>query len=481
MIHSVIISQKYASRGVPVMSAVDQLKPFMEPESVALIGVTRYTGLMAFNILENLLSCGYQGKVYPVNPNASEILGIKCYPTIREVPGKVDLAVISTPRTLVPSILEDCVAKGIKSIVVVGQGFADANDEEGKQLQEKIVRIARHGGARIVGPNTFGTANAYINFHSAFAGIEIEKVPIGLICQSGTFFTGFARRKLVGKGIDLGNGCDIDFADGLEYFESDPQVELIALHIEGIRDGKRFLEVARRVARKKPILVLKTGKTDLAVKAVQSHTGSLVGKDEIWESAFKQCGVIRVSDIDELVDLSKTFLYLPLIKNKRVGVATFTGAVGVIALDACRQYNLEMAELSPQTRAKIGAMSPPWLNIDNPVDIWPAIMTANIPLLEALREGYEALLADPGVDIVLLIIGAYPREIVTKLSRLILGVVDAFEEKPVVCCAYGPYAQELSEELEQSGKTVVFPSPERAARALARLAQYSEFRQRESL
>lgn len=460
------------------MNVVDQLKPFMEPESVALIGVTRYTGLLAFNILENMLDSGYQGKIYPVNPNASEILGIKAYPTIRDVPGEVDLAVISTPRDLVPKIIKDCIVRGIKSIVVVGQGFIDANDEEGRQLQEKIVRIARDGGARIIGPNTFGTANAYINFHSAFNKIEMERVPIGVICQSGAFFTGFAKQKLLGKGIDLGNACDVDFADGLEYFEQDPEVKLIALHIEGTRDGKRFLQVAQRVTRKKPILALKAGKNEIASKAVQSHTGSLVGKDEVWEAAFKQSGIIRVSDIDELLDLSKTFLHLPLMKGKRIGAASISGAAGIITLDACQLYRLDMTELSPQTRTRIAAMSPSWLSIGNPVDIWPAIMNAKIPLPEALIEGYEALLADPEVDAALLIVGAFFQEIVTPLSRLILGVVDAFREKPIVCCVYGPYFQEVAEELEGSGKTVVFPSPERAVRALARLAQYSEFRRR---
>ena len=172
------------------MGSDDGLKSFLEPKSVALVGVSRRTGQASFNILENLLSHGYRGTVYPVNPHAGEILGIRAYPSVKLIPADVDLAVISTPRDLVPPLIKECTDKDIRAIVVVAQGFADA-DEEGKKLQEEVVAIARAGGTRVVGPNTFGTANAFIDFSSAFVPVEMAKVPVGLICQSGFFFIGF--------------------------------------------------------------------------------------------------------------------------------------------------------------------------------------------------------------------------------------------------------------------------------------------------
>jgi acetyltransferase len=262
--------------------------------------------------VENLGNCGYQGKVYPVNPNYKEILGKRCYPSVKEIPGDVDLAIIVTPRKVVPQIVSQCGEKGIKAAIVVGQGFSDSADEEGKRLQQQLVEVARNGGVRILGPNTVGSANAFINFTTSFLKqTDIRKLPVGVVCQSGLFFGTVGRLRLLGKGLDLGNSCDIDVAEAMEYFAEDPQVKVIVLHIEGIRNGKRFREVARRVVKKKPVLVLKTGRSERSARAAQSHTGSLVGKDEVWDAVFKQCGIIRANDIDELGDLVRAFSYLP--------------------------------------------------------------------------------------------------------------------------------------------------------------------------
>ena len=451
------------------MNTVDQMKLFMEPESVALIGVSRQTGLVAWNILENLLNSGYSGKVYPVNPKADEILGKKCYRSVKDIPEKVDLAVISTPRSEVPKIVRECTEKGIKAITVVAQGFADA-DDEGQELQSEIVRIARAGGARIVGPNTFGSSNAFCNFTSAFAPLDLQRVPIGVVCQTGLFMAGIPRFPMLGKGIDLGNACDIDFADGLEYFKQDPQVKVILLHIEGIRDGGRFMDVAKRVSKKKPILALKTGRGEQSTKAMQSHTGTLTGKDEVYDAAFKQCGVIRVSDVDEFDDFTRAFLRLPLMKGREVGIITIAGAGGIMAIDACEKYNLRLAKPSPETLEKMAFLAPSWQTLENPADIWPAFMIGRHRIDEVYYTIMDAFLADPNIHGI----------IIVSHAAFLLGAPDIFQrankfEKPVVCWLYGSGMEELIGKIDENEETVVFPNLDRAVRALSRLKQYHEY------
>ena len=457
------------------MSVVAQMKKFVEPKSVALIGVSRapasISGLM-FDILGNLLDYGYQGRIYPVNPHASEILGIRTYPSIGEVADDVDLAVINLPRPLVPSTTRESVEKGISAITIVTQGFADADDVEGKQLQKEVDEIVK-GKARVLGPNTFGTANAFINFSSSFVKMEMKLVPTGVICQSGVFMLGYPGLTLVGKGIDLGNGCDVDFADGLEYFEQDNDVKVVALHVEGMRDARRFLSVANRVAHSKPIVALKTGRSGLAAEAAQSHTGSVVGKDEVWEVALKQSGITRVSNIDELGDMVKAFSTLPLLKGKRIGVVTHTGACGVISIDACQKFGLQIVKPSSVAMKHLSAMSPPWLAVSNPVDTWPAIMVSKQSPTAAMAEATHAVISD--VDAVLFVWLASSQQWCDEHSQLMMELASSYPDKALVSHPYGPLANEAADKLEKTGKTMAFSSPHRAARGLSHLADYSHF------
>ena len=460
------------------MDIVAEMKKFVEPKSVALIGVSRRSGEDALNILENLLSYGYQGGIYPVNPNASEILGIKAYPSMREVTETIDLAVISLPRDLVPGIVKECTDKGVEAITIVTQGFVDASDEEGEQLQKEINEIAK-GKARVLGPNTFGTANAYINFSSSFVKIKMERIPTGLICQTGAFYVANPDLHLLGKGIDLGNSCDIGFAEGLEYFDQDADTKVIALHIEGMPDAKRFLQVANQVASKKPIIALKAGRSEQAAQAAQSHTASLVGKDEIWDVAFKQSGMIRVSDIDEFSDMVKVFSTLPLMEGRKLGVITITGGFGVISIDACQKFGLEIAKLSPVTLEQLTTMSPPWLAVANPVDIWPAVMVSEQStkgMIKVIGKGMESLYNDPKVDALLCICGMWADTFCIEFCQLVNKLTQIYPHKPLVCHLYGPFATEAKARFGGTSKTPVFPNPNRAIRALGHLADYSEFR-----
>lgn len=453
------------------MNTPEQMKLFMEPRSIAIIGATRSTGKDSLNIVQHLQACGFNGKIYPVNPNATEILGVKAYPSIRDVPEVVDQAVITTERSVIPEIVKDCVAKGIKAINVTTQGFADA-DEEGKRLQAEIVKNAQKGGARVIGPNCFGLVNPFINFSSAFAKLEMEPIPVGVICQSGILY----RLGILGKGIDLGNTCDIDFADGLEYFENDPETKLIVLHVEGISNGKKFFEVASRVTRKKPVIAMKTARSEQGIRIAQSHSGSLAGRDEVYDTAFKQCGIIRVNDFAELKDLVKPFLYLPLMKGRRIGVLSDSGGAGIMIADACEKYGLELAKLSQETIRKFEELSPSWMPIANPVDIFPAYM-ASKDFSQCTESALRILSAEKNIDAALHISVALRPGIP---SQPFLEVVDSFGDRPVVCTLFGLYTDEETQKLEESKKAVVLPSPDRAVRALSRLWEYWQFLQADS-
>ncbi len=463
------------------MDVVTQIRPFLEPTSLAVIGASPSTGEYSANILDTLAQSGYRGEVYPVNPRYTEILGRRSYPTVTEIPGDVDLAIIMTPREIVPDIVRECAAKGVRAAVVIGGGFADAADEEGGRLQAELIEAARMGGVRILGPNTIGAANAFINFSTSnYRQIDMSRRPVGVICQSGLFFGTLGRLSLLGKGLDIGNACDVDAADGLEYFEQDPDIKVIVLHIEGVADGGRFKEVARRVAGKKPVLVLKTGKTERAAEAARTHTGSMVGKDAVWDAFFQQYGLIRANDINELADLVRAFSYLPLTKGRRVGIVTAMGSVAVMSLDACAEYGLEVPEFSVEVKRRLEAMSPAWSQAGNPLDIWPMMMTSKRSLGETVRMIIAEVLNDPGIDGMLLFAGAWFEVFNPSISDVVREMANAFPDKPIAWCPYEGWfqdirAQHMADKLEQSGRAVVFSIPADALKSLARLAGYREF------
>lgn len=439
----------------------DMMKPFLEARSVAIIGISRVTGPGTYNILENMINAGFSGRVYPVNPHADEILGIKVYPSVLDIPEDIDLAIITLPRLEVPRIVRECTQRGIRAITIVTQGFADG-DEEGGEMQAEIVRIARQGGARVLGPNTWGTANAFNNFGSGFSPMMMAKIPIGFISQTGFYF---GLPAVAGKGIDLGNACDIDFADGLECFEDDPDIRLILLHIEGIRNGRRFMEVAARVARKKPILALKTGRDEEGARAAQSHTGTLVGKDEVYDAAFRQCGVIRVGDVEEFEDLAKAFLNLPPMRGRGVAVITPSGGAGIMAIDLLRKHHLRLARLSPATLDRINAFTSAWQRIGNPADIWPAFAIAGHPLDEVFTTVLDSLLQDEDVHAVMLLLPTIQAEQKAK----VLEIIERGGEKPILRWPDTPEVEQPGAALEKTGRIAVFSSVDRALRALSHL------------
>jgi acetate---CoA ligase (ADP-forming) len=461
------------------MDVVRQLNLFMEPASIALIGVPRRTGRYSLNILENMLEYGYTGKIYPINPGADRILGVKTYSRLRDVPGTIDMALIATPRTAVLDMVKECADKGIRAVAILTQGFSDF-DQEGRELEAEMVKVLHKIGGRLLGPNTLGVANAFARVNTSFSRSELTLVPVGTIVQTGSLFTGSQKLLISGKSIDLGNSADIGFTDGLRYYEDDTDIKVIAMYMEGVTRGREFMETAKQVSRKKPVLVLKSGRTPSGSEAAKSHTAQMAGKDEIYDAVFRQCGVMRVADVEELSDLSRAFSTLPLMKGPRLGIITMSGSGGVLAADACQSYGLEVAQLLPETKGAIQKMSLPWITVNNPVDVWPVIFSdtktdLSKRYVSVSKSVLEIIANDPGVDGILLIAGVFNPQDPLDPTDVIMEITDRFKEKPIACVLHGRNTPVITEKLEQTGRTVVYSSFERAVRALGRLYQYAKY------
>jgi acetyltransferase len=380
----------------------EELEPFFNPKSVAIVGATIAKGVGVFNVVDNLISFGYKGEIYPVNPKYTEVLGKKAYKSIKDIPGPVDLVVIAVGRAIVPSIVKDCAEKGVKSVIIVTQGFAEA-DDEGKKLQDEFMKIAKEAGMRIVGPNTLGTHNFIDNFTCSFIPIKKREYdPIGVVCQTGLFFAGFPRFKYA-KAIDVGGAVDVDHVDAIRYYTEDPNIKQIFVHIEGFGRpgrGKDFIEAVREAKRKgKDVIVFKVGETETGRKAVMSHTGTLAVEDKVFDGILQQVGAFRIRDYNELQLVSSALLRLPRMRGKRIAMLTHHGASGVMAKDAAEEFGLEWADLSEKTIKAVKELSPPWLPIGNPVDIWPGLMGGPIRMH---KTALKAVLEDENVNGVLL-------------------------------------------------------------------------------
>ncbi|UCD81039.1 MAG: CoA-binding protein [Desulfobacterales bacterium] len=443
----------------------------MEPTSVALIGISRKSGPGAFNLMENMVKFGFDGEIFPVNPNSAEILGKKAYPNVRAVKKKIDLAVISTPRETTLRILEDCVAAKIKAAIVVNQGFTDA-DRRGKEMQAQMTAMARTDGIRILGPNTLGVLNSFNNFTTSFMPVPKVRVPVGLICQSGIYFVGPQKFSGVfGKGIDLGNACDIGFYDALKYLADDPNIKIIAIHMEGLNQGKEFLALAAKVVKDKPLVVHKSGSSRTGARAAMSHTGSLAGNYRLLKAALKQAGVSFLEDGGQMPHAVKTLLNLPGMKGSRVGVITYSGGAGIMVSDGLERHGLQLASFSAATISQVAKLSPSWMPLSNPLDIWPAVM------LHGARKAYtlalKAVLQDTGVDAVLCIaIAPLPQFSFLDVSESLNEALEAFPPtKPVIVWTYGPNPQEVEERFESRKRIMTYPTLELATWALSLLRE----------
>ena len=333
---------------------VRQLDYIFKAKSVAVIGASNAPAKWGYRMINNPLITGYRGALYAVNPGEKEVLGLHSYPSLSDVPGDVEFAVIVVPAATVPKVMEECVAKGVKGAVIITAGFAEIGPE-GKALQDEVVRIAREGGIRFVGPNCMGVYSSAVNLSLCFD--RILKGKIAFCSQSGTY-GGFLARVAVSRGyglskfVSMGNQAEITASDYLEYLGEDNDTNAVCFYMEGFRDGERFFEVAKNVVKKKPIIIYKAGRTEAAARATISHTSSLAGSDAVFEAMCKQVGLIRVYETMHIFDVAQALVSQPLPRGNRVGIIG-TGGQGVVTSESCELLGLKVPELDEETSVRL--------------------------------------------------------------------------------------------------------------------------------
>ncbi len=382
-----------------VSDVVSGLDEVFHPTSVAVVGASSTFGKWGQMILTNIIGGGFKGKIFPVNPKSRTICGLRAYRAISEIPDSVDLVFITVPARMVPEVLNQCGAKGVKGAVVISSGFSETGDE-GRLLEQEIVNICRRYGIKLIGPNTMGIISPYAGLFATGVHSRPGPGPVAFISQSGNMgnqLIHWARQQGIGISLFVGSGNEamLGCTDYLEYLEQDPNTRIIMLYLENVRDGRRFLEVAARVNYEKPIILLKGGRTQAGISAAASHTGAMGGEFRIFQGACRQAGLISVDAPAELLDLSAGFSSLPLPKGNRVGIVTLGGGWGVVTADKCNENGLVVPPIPDKIVDTIGKYLPPFWSKGNPVDL---VGTRD---LEVPVVAVEELLKYEGIDAVI--------------------------------------------------------------------------------
>lgn len=443
------------------------------PKSIAVIGASRKPGALGTEILRNLRNTGFQGSLYVINPKVAELDGVPSFPSLQDVEGPVDLAIVVVPKEHVEAIIDDCVAKPVGAVVVITAGFAETGPE-GRALEQRLLQKVRAAGIRMVGPNCMGVlnTNAAVNMHATFSSVYPPRGGIAMSSQSGALGLAILEHaKALNLGfstfISVGNKADVSGNDLIQYWAEDPNTDVMLLYLESFGNPKKFGEIARRVGMRKPIVAVKAGRSSAGARAASSHTGALATSDSIVDDLFRQSGVIRTQTLEELFDVAALLANQPLPLGRRVGIVTNAGGPGILASDACEGSGLEIPQLSEAATAKLREFLPAAASVGNPVDM---IASATA---EDYRRAIRLMLADPGID-----------------SILVIYIPVFATDAALVSAAVG----ECGTEAAAAGKTVLatfmsaqgtpaalapVPSyrfPERAVAALARATRYAEWR-----
>lgn len=469
------------SRNVTQYLSGGDLSSFFEPESIAIIGSFREGFFGGYVVVKSLLNAGYSGQIYPINPAYKEVLGLKVYPSMREVHKKVDLVIIMINAQAVPAVIEDCGDKGIGAVIVVSDGFAERN-RRGARLQEEIVTIARQKGVRILGPNTAGIVNTSngLNPCPYDAGYyKLRQGSIAICAQTGMINPQafpYPRMHLgISKICDFGNKCDVNECDMMEYLAADASTNVISMYLESIADGQRFLEISNTVTKEKPVLVLKSGKTPEGARASASHTGSMAVDDRTFEAVCRQAGMLRLEQFDEVFEIPKLFAMQPLPAGNRLGMVSITGAIGVLTADEAARHGLVLANLTPKTAVMLNGIFPGLGNF--PVDIGPmSVVVRDLP--DQYPQILSAVTADENVDAVLNVVWADPGRYMKAMYLEAYEQLKTRHPKPTATWLYGPDTSmiaELAERLENLGFPV-FSNLKTSIKALGLACKYANIR-----
>ena len=456
------------------------LKNLFHPRSVALIGASTEQNKLSGRPFRFFREYGYAGNVYPVNPKYQEIAGVPCFAKLSDIPGEVDLAVITLPATAVPEALAECGTKGVKAAAIISSGFAEVGGE-GVRLQDELQRIALENGIAVCGPNCSGfvyfSERVTATFSVGLDGGFPEAGPAAFISQSGalsSYILGAAKERGLAfrYWITTGNECVLSFTDYLQYVLEDPEVRLVLGYLEDARDGQAFQAAARRaLTLDKPLIVLKAGRSEAGAKASVSHTGSLAGADEVYQAVFSQNGVLRADSLDELFDFALLAQAPRRPRGRRVQVVSISGAAGILMADVGSELGLEFSDLSPATKDELRKIMPPFASITNPMDV-TAEAVARPGLL---TQAAELILTDPNVDNLVMFFGIVPgahERLATGIAQVARGT-----DKLVMMTWFPLPLADIWMSLARAG-VPVFPEPARGIRALGKMAQYVAARER---
>jgi acetyltransferase len=459
------------------VNSVQTLKPIFEPRSIAVIGASRRQDTIGYVILDSLLGTGYSGAVYPVNPKSEVVHSIRAYPSIGEVPGEVDLAVIVVPKEHVLEVAEECGAAGVKGLVVISAGFREVGGE-GVGREKALVSVARNYGMRMVGPNCMGVLNTdpAVAMNATFAPTTPPTGNVAFLSQSGAMgvtILDYAREYGIGvsKFISLGNKADISGNDVLEYLKDDDSTSVILMYLESFGNPRRFTRIAREVTQVKPVVAVKAARTRAGARAASSHTGAMAGLDVATDALFAQCGVIRVDTVEGLFDLGMGFGNASLPRGNRVAVVTNAGGPGIIIADALESQQLHVTEFTDHTKDRLRQSLPEEASIQNPVDM---IASADA---DSYRSVLEAVLDDPGVDAVIASfvppLGVHAVDVARAITDTAAG-----REQPTFAVLMGRKGLKESRALLHAASVPAYIFPESAVRAVMGMDRYRRWLER---
>lgn len=446
------------------------LDNFFNPQTIAVIGASRTSGKVGHDILKNLIQYGYQGAIYPINPEAPEILGLKAYPSILDVPGQIGLAVIAVPPKSVLEVVVQCGNKGVDSAVIITAGFKESG-LEGTKLEDELVRKAKESGVRFIGPNCLGIIDSHSRINASFAKGMPEKGNIGFFSQSGALGIAVLDLALsegigLSKFVSMGNKADISDEEIMLALSEDDNTKVILGYIEGIRDGKKFVEIASQVSKKKPLIILKSGITSSGIKAASSHTGALAGREISFDAAFKQSGVIRAQTVGELFNYALAFANQPLPQGPNVAIITNSGGPGILAADACDKLGLQLVPLHKDIVDKLRSFLPPYASFYNPVDI----------LGDATAERYEKALytvvQDDKVNAILVLLTPTAVVDVEGTAKVIANISHIID-KPVLTSFMGKKSVEAGTKILMKYNVPNYSYPEHAVSSLNTMFKYN--------
>ncbi len=470
--------------GIPLEQEKDfdiaSLDAVLKPRSIAVIGASRRNLTIGNKLFRNLLQHEFTGVVYPVNPNAKVVAAVPTYPSVLDIPGEVDLAIIITPAQTVPQLMEDCGQKGVRGVIIISAGFAESSPE-GKARQDEILEIARRYGMRLVGPNCMGIINTdpEVSMNATFSAVFPPIGGIAMGTQSGALggaILEYARNLNIGLStfVSIGNKADVSSNDLLQYWEKDPSTKVILLYLESFGNPKKFVRIARSITHTKPVVAVRGGRTLTGSRAAASHTGALATAEIASEALFAQTGVIRVDTLEELFDVANLLSHQPSPRGKRVAIVTNGGGPGIMTADACADRGLELQPLSDETVSKLRSFLSARASVTNPID-----MTAEASA-EEYRQVLEILARYDGIDIVIVI---FIPPILTQAEAVANAIRELAPEfrrrgKTLVASFMGSRSAGIEYDSEGGGCIPLFTFPERTAGALARAYEYSQWLQR---